>query len=378
MKFMRSRKTAKAVSFFLAMLSAALFADTIAWGNSSVQKTSPAIVRIPKDPPVAPGNAPMGLELDLVIGNQPSDENALFSELIALQVSPDGMIYALDRKDVKLKIFDASGRFIRAVGKRGQGPLEWQGPISLYFGKTGVVVVGDFMNNRISRLSPAGEFGEEIPMGKWRSAVIRMDAQDRILLGFNVYEPERRLLQIHRFDSSMHWIEMVGTFEEKRKAPPYLNPYPETVRFEVLPNDDIVWGYTGAYEFRIVAPDGTERAVIRKEHDWVKVTEAEREETRKEYARPGVPPDLKLDFPDHHSAFWNFIIDENGRLYVMTSERDSEGRTRVDMFDPDGGLFKKIYLPRGNRLAAVRNGMFYFIENENDEGIPLVKRYRLK
>ena len=91
-----------------------------------------------------------------------------------------------------------------------------------------------------------------------------------------------------------------------------------------------------------------------------------------------MPPDLKLDFPDHHSAFWNFIIDESGRLYVTTSEKDAEGRTRVDMFDLDGGSFNKIYLPRGNRLAAVRNGMFYFIENENDEGVPVIKRYRLK
>ena len=287
MKFTYHRNTAKAVSFFLAVLPAALFAHTIAWGKSPVQKTSPAIVRIPKDPPVAPGSAPVGLELDLVIGNQPSDENALFSELMALQVSPDGTIYALDRKDVKLKIFDASGRFIRAVGKRGQGPMEWQMPISLFFGKNGVVVVGDFMNNRISRLSPAGEFGEESPMGKWRSSVIRMDERGRILLIVNVNEPERRLLQIHRFDSSMQWIEMVVSFEEKRKSPPYLNPYPETVRFDVLPNDNVIWGYTGTYEFHIVGPDGTVRAVIRKEHDRVRVTEAEREETRKEFARPG-------------------------------------------------------------------------------------------
>jgi len=378
MTLIRSRKTAKAVSFFLATLPVASFALAVAWGQNPVQKIKPAVVRIPKDPPVVPGIAPLGLELDLVIGNQPSDENALFSELIALQVSPDGTIYALDRKEVKLKIFDASGRFLRAVGKRGQGPMEWQGPTSLFFGKDGVVVVGDFINNRISRLSSAGEFGEESPMGKWRSSVIRTDERGRILLSVNITEPERRLLQIHRFDSSMQWIEMVVTFEEKRTPPPHLNPYPETLRFNVLPNDDVIWGYTGAYEFHIIGPDGTERAVIRKEHDRVKVTEAERDETRKEFARPGVPPDLKLDFPEHHSAFWNFVVDEKGRLYVTTSEHDSEGRTRIDVFDPDGGSFKKIFPPRGNRLAAVRDGMFYFIENENDEGVPVIKRYRLK
>ena len=92
----------------------------------------------------------------------------------------------------------------------------------------------------------------------------------------------------------------------------------------------------------------------------------------------GEAGDWELDFPEHHSAFWNFIADENGRLYVTTSEHDADGRTRLDIFELDRGFFKKIYLPKGNRLAAVRDGMLYFIENENDEGVPVIKRYRLK
>jgi len=39
-----------------------------------------------------------------------------------------GKVYVLDRKAGQIKVFDPQGNFLRAIGRRGQGPGEFQEP----------------------------------------------------------------------------------------------------------------------------------------------------------------------------------------------------------------------------------------------------------
>ena len=64
--------------------------------------------------------------------------------------------------------------------------------------------------------------------------------------------------------------------------------------------------------------DGAPTRIIRKENTAVAVSEKEKAAYKKEYAQA---PYLRIHFPDFHSAFQKFTVDEKGWLYVMTWER---------------------------------------------------------
>jgi len=53
---------------------------------------------------------------------------SIFNGLGGAVVTSDGHIIALDSKDKKIKIFDATGQKLKEFGQEGQGPGEWTSP----------------------------------------------------------------------------------------------------------------------------------------------------------------------------------------------------------------------------------------------------------
>src|SRR4030043_7998 len=83
------------------------------------------VVYNPKSPAPLPGTkTKLVLKEDFAIGRI----EPLFSDVIEIAIDDQGEIYALDRKDAKISVFDSRGVLLRTIGKKGQGPGELQGP----------------------------------------------------------------------------------------------------------------------------------------------------------------------------------------------------------------------------------------------------------
>ena len=125
------------------------------------------IISNPKKP-VPPKGVPSTpvLTEDLVIGAAAGDENYMFSTLYAVQVDAEGNIYALDFKEVQIKVFDKNGKHLRTFGKRGQGPGEMQRSARMVVTSDNRIFISDFGNMKLLCFSPTGECLEEIPLGK--------------------------------------------------------------------------------------------------------------------------------------------------------------------------------------------------------------------
>jgi hypothetical protein len=79
-------------------------------------------------------------------------------------VAPNGDIFVSDGHsgcncpNARIVKFDKSGKFIKAFGKQGKGPGEFDGPHTLAFDSRGRLIVGDRTNNRVQIFDQDGKF----------------------------------------------------------------------------------------------------------------------------------------------------------------------------------------------------------------------------
>ena len=64
----------------------------------------------------------------LRIGSVDGPEETQFFRLAAIAVHADGNVFALDRGNGVIRVFDPSGRFLRSFGRQGEGPGEFTSP----------------------------------------------------------------------------------------------------------------------------------------------------------------------------------------------------------------------------------------------------------
>jgi hypothetical protein len=80
---------------------------------------------------------------DLRIGTVDGPEELQFFRVTALAVAPDGAVLVGDGSGT-IREFDGAGGFVRSIGRRGDGPGEFQRPSALYvYGDTVAVVDGN-------------------------------------------------------------------------------------------------------------------------------------------------------------------------------------------------------------------------------------------
>ena len=100
------------------------------------------------------------LEEDLIVGTG-DDPDESFSEVTSFIVDDEGNIYALDLKDRKIKAFDKAGKFLRLVGKKGQGPGEIVNTEHLTVGPMDDIIVTDPFRKLIT-YDRDGNFKKEV------------------------------------------------------------------------------------------------------------------------------------------------------------------------------------------------------------------------
>lgn len=92
----------------------------------------------------------------------------------------NSLIYIADYGNNRIVVFDDDGRFIRVIGKKGQGPGEFAGPTGLCVMKDSRLAVADYGNNRIQIFKADGEFEKVINTRE-------LQAADLLVVGEEIY-----------------------------------------------------------------------------------------------------------------------------------------------------------------------------------------------
>lgn len=338
------------------------------WKGSIVKEGDITIVRNPKEPiyrtPI------LELKEDLTLGGAEAQGNFAFSQVVSVVVDDTGTIYVLDLQASHIKVFDATGHYLRTIGRGGQGPGELEFPMSLSLNRTSGELAVQLQSRGMVFFRTDGTFLRQLPL-KGRSGGSRVDSRGQIyviefvLAGDNSRYATKKLgtdgAVLATISETPAPAVKGGMGGNKVQA---FVPFP----YILIDRDDrLIYGYPETYDIQFYGPaDAKALRRISRKYDPVAVTEEEKERIRQ--------AGMKIDyvFPKNHSAYKRFFLSDLGHLFVQTWEKADGGKFLHDVFDADGRFIGRIPLkPSG---IEILKGKYYALE-EDDDGFQYVRRY---
>lgn len=337
------------------------------WKGSIEEVDGITVVENPKEPVYREDVCVV--EEELSIGEAEGSKEYMLSGVIDIAADDAGNIYAADRKENHIRVFDKNGSYARTIGRPGQGPGEFddritriqitpQNELMAYdrwaFKLTFFSLAGDYLRTALLKGVQALRISKNTE-GNYFAGTIEFQGQH----GTNTF---RSSSEVRKYDSGFKLIKTLVK-DKFRNANVPLRPG-MLARF---PSSGlIVCGFTDSYEFQIVDSEGKVVRKVIKEYDPIEINEEEKE-------KRGLAGGKKV--PKYFPAFQGFSMDEEGRIFVQTFERQADGnKFFYDVFDPEGKYIAKIPL---NALPQCwKKGKMYTIE-EDAQGFQYIKRYRL-
>lgn len=337
------------------------------WRGVIVKEGDVTVVKNPGDPiyksPV------LELKEDLSLGGSRVVGDYAFGNIRNFVVDEQGSIYVLDGKSYCVQAFDSRGKYIRTIGRKGQGPGDLDSPLSLALNRTSDELLVLQGIRRLSFFRTEGPFIRQLSINN--SIRAQLDSRGQIYL----LEQARSKEGVWSFDVKK--LSMFGTDLGVVASVPgqgytgKINPFLPLNYFQVDRSDNLVYGDSRSYE--ILFFESSEGKLVKKivrQYSAPPVTEEDRNEVLE-----NTPPELQanLVFPRHHPVFTGFFLSDLGHVFVRTNEKTEDGeRVIYDIFDAEGHYIGRMPLkPSG---ITILNGKYYALE-EDDDGYQYVKRY---
>lgn len=309
------------------------------------------------------------LRQDLSLGENEEDENYLFSR-IRIDVDDEERIYVLDEKFRNIRVFDKNGRFIQYIGEIGQGPGEYQYPVTfIQVTSKKELVIYDRGVRKFIFYSLNGKFLKEIPLGIMGIPFrIRIDSKGNFVCFYSGAPPS---LELKKFSPDFRVLNTLFSQQTEIESGYDLKVGEPTIHFALTYDDNIIWGYSERYKLNVINPEGHLIRKITKNQKPVKFTKKDKDRYKNMYetliARGAI-----LKFPSHFPAFGDISVDENNRIFVMTYETNKDGDYYYDVFNFQGEIITRITLSF-YPLIWKSNKVYTVIRDE--KGYSIIKRY---
>ena len=346
------------------------------WGGTIEEADGVTIVKNPKEPMY--GEDVFSLEEELSIGKVEGEEEYMFSRILDIDVDGDGRIYVAEGAYAHIRIFDESGKYLKSLGRKGQGPGEFQMPIYVQVTPQNEIMVHDYMAFRLSFFSMDGNYLRQISTAVTGNPFIplRMDSQGNLIVTVSLGPPPTGGKLLKLYDANLELVSTIA--EEERETRKMFDIGKPTWYCDVSPGDNIVWGDSKEYVLQILNHEGKRVKKITREYDPVEITEEDKKRFEQMYAG-ALKMGVKIQFRSHFPAFDGIYVDDEERIFVKTYERieDSDERYYFDVFDPEGKYLAKVPIRANlNRISEWRGGKLYTME-EDEDGYVYVKRYKV-
>ena len=340
------------------------------WKGAIVKEGGVTVVKNPREPLYA---APiLELKEDLSIGGPAAPGDQALDSVRSVVVDDAGTIYVLEQRASHVKVFDASGKCLRTIGRPGQGPGELEDPMTLSLNRAAGELAVQQQTRGLAIFRTDGTFLRQQSLKGMITARGRVDSRGNLYVLEIVLGDARNSYATRKLapDGSL-----LATISET-PAPAgkgngrALRPFLPVAFFLVDRDDSLVYGYPETYEILSYGP--AEAKVLRRivrEYDPVPVRAEDKAEIEKD-----IPPGMKIEieYPGHHPAFTRFFLSDLGHLFVETWEKAAGGKLVHDVFDREGRFIGRA--PLKSAGLEILKGKYYALE-EDEEGYSCVKRY---
>jgi hypothetical protein len=324
------------------------------------------------------------------VGGADSPEWASFTDVRSLAFGPSGELWIPDGRAARILAVDRTGKLIRQVGRKGEGPGEFTVAALISVGRDGRVLVNDPINRTLQLFDSNGELLESVmtvpelssPAGMALVGDREIASYARTFRGSRGYlisgtmEPVTDGIPVLRFNLAAQPKVTKIAMARFRAPPPPKEPltphaFQARVLWSAAPDGRVALVDTVAYEIRFFDVSGQPgahltRALQPREPSRTDVQRA-REEFRKQLIRPdgqsrvatvnaagGNPPDRNeltkrtqaaIDAMTHEPlvpVLKEIRFDATGRLWVARNAAVWGDSSPIDLFDPSGSYLGTI------------------------------------
>lgn len=323
-----------------------------------------------------------------------------------LAVDEWGRIYVADRTPSVIKVYERDGRFLRTIGREGEGPGEFR--VAFIDVRGGVLMVHDPQVSRTSVFDTSGTFVRSWPSACCYWSQVRIDRDLRLYVptmgGDSTYARWRHYV---RYDVNGTLVDTVrvppGPVSEEKVwmvrggsgrnnfSMSTVVPYSPRQLDALHPDGGFVLGWSG--EYRLVRSPGGRDTTRLYGRPWTpeplgdslkqKTLERMIANFAKQYGEAKVreafnPGDMPATLP----AYRTFAVGQDGATWVFrgAGEDDEEEGTTFDVFAPDGAWRGTVTSP----VAIGQWGARWFGADEvvaaieDEDGRPAVVRLALR
>lgn len=321
------------------------------------------------------------LEEELSLGKKEGEKEFMFTRVLSIDIDKDENIYALDKGSAEVRVFNKKGKFLKSFGSRGQGPGEFQNPQFMQILNNQEMIIWDPSTHRFLIFSLEGEYLRKISSSRlaYQLHPVKRDNKGN-LIALMIPPPPMGGPELVKLNNK---LERLMTIARKEKSDSRLRREFKVVGpslyCAVFKDDSVIWGNSKKYELQILNPEGRLIRKVIRICKPVIITEREKKDLEERYSRTSVAKyGFKPIFPKHYPFFQDISIDEEGRMFVLTSERISKEERfyYLDIFDSEGRYIGKA--PMKKRLSCLfwKKKKLYTIERDK-EGFYMVKRYNI-
>lgn len=366
------------------------------WAGKIEEEDGIEVIYNPEEPMY--GELDLELEEDLVIGGgEEYDENYNFRRISSMEVDDEGNIFVLDFSDCRIQKYDKDGKYLQTIGRKGEGPGEFQRPSRTYLAPDGKLYVNEV--RKVHIFDKNSTFEKSIIL---ESPLLSFSTtKEGIQLGQSyTFVEEGRSLDILLMDSEGKKVDAVASFPDPSVtiskpvsgggmimvggAP----PYSPGLFFCPQSEGSATYGFSSEYKLFTVNSSGEVIRRIEKEEkrqptskdeesEYIK-ERWERQKERKGALSEGDIRKLSV-FAEYKPYFTNIIMDDEGNLFLPKpkSVLHPEDYTYYDFFNQQGYYFYKIKIsditPR-----VIKKGCIYTFGSDPDTGFYEIERYRIK
>lgn len=290
------------------------------------------------------GDPKVSIELVRKIGDvDTDDENLAFSSPLDMAVDGAGGIYILDSGNQRIQVFGPDGKYLRTIGRRGQGPGEFENPNSISIDRQGNLHVLDGAQKRIQVFTPRGDVLKTIPLTKLRvdrlrllgsGAMVVRGYEDFGMGGIPKEQDKPKLVKLLGPD-----LGIIGEFGEPFDyGEAVTNLVGNSCEFEVDSEDHVYLGFLYQNRVEKYSPDG--RMLWRADRELnysTKLIEKGRQEV--------TPNSTRFFGPKLNRVAVGLAVDGHGRTWVVTCDRQIKKEEEVTIMmsgSVNGGSTRQI------------------------------------
>lgn len=339
---------------------------------------------------------------EMKIDESSMPKDTYFEGFVRVVCDDKGFVYVCDYKANNIKKFDSSGKYVKIIGRQGQGPGEFGGPYEFAAGADRLFV-WELGNRRLSVLNLDGEFtkalniqfseGQPLKMRPLPNGDIILE-REKIYFAeqdkpqdcsIEIYSPElerKKILYTQPvWRNKFRMIESMGTN--------IIQPFSPLVYWDVSPGGKIVIGYSKSYEIGIFSSERGKISSFTHSFDPIKITDEDKEAffagmtfSSGGAVKQGAPDFIVKDteFPKTKPPFFNIIVDSEGNILVFPHRKNrDEEEKNFDAFNPEGKFIANVQIVEGGPFpygAAIRRGSFW-AGKADEEGLMKVFKYRI-